>query len=338
LAPVNSRALRLRGRVVSGILLIPNGAVLLRALRRAIRAIRDTARLVRNPVAALRRRGGTPGWPWTDQDVAILATRIHEDRPILSSSRLAARCRYVYRQGGSVILHEDNDNNWWFCRTVDVHEFFASVAPQDEFVLFTGHTDLPVDRTHRRYVEKPELKAWFAMNAQLDHPKVKARPFGFGALATPAETATLRGVQERRLPKRHLFHCQFEVSRNPFERLYCLEQTGVPLSPALPWPDYLEELASCYFCISPNGIGIDCVRTWEALLVRTVPVVRRSLVTEHHPDYPMIVLDDWSEFRSIEFSPELYERVWNDWDPDELLLERYLARVRRILGELPDVA
>jgi hypothetical protein len=329
---VNSRALRLRGRVVSGILLIPNGAVLLGALRRVFRATRDTARLVRHPVAALRRRGGTPGWPWTDQDVAILVTRIHEDRPILSSSRLAGRCRYVYRQGGSVIVHEDNDNNWWFCRTVDVHEFFASVAPQDEFVLFTGHTDLPVDRTHRRYVRRPELTAWFAMNALLEHPKVKARPFGLGALAMPEHTTILHSVQERRLPKRHLFHCQFEISRNPFERSYCLEQTGIPLGPALPWPDYLEELASSYFCISPNGIGIDYVRTWEALLVGTVPVVRRSLVTEHHPDYPMIVLDDWSEFRSIEFSPELYERVWNDWDPDELLLDRYLARVKRILG------
>jgi len=45
----------------------------------------------------------------------------------------------------------------------------------------------------------------------------------------------------------------------------------------------------------------------------------------------MIVLDDWSEFRSVQFSPELYERTWSDWDPDELLLERYLRRVERFL-------
>jgi hypothetical protein len=336
-ASVSSQATKLRGRVVSAVLAMPKGLTLLTTLRRAFRAMRDTAHFVRHPAVAFRARSdGPPGWPWTDQDVAILATRIDEVRPLLSSSRLAGRCRYVYRQGGSVIVHEDNDNNWWFCRTVDVHEFFAGRAPQDEFVLFTGHTDLPVDRTHRRYVKRSALKAWFAMNAMLDHPKVKARPFGFGALATPEDTATVRRIQERHLPKRHLFHCQFEVSRNPFERNYCLEQTGVPLGPHLPWPNYLEELASSYFCISPNGIGIDCVRTWEALLVRTVPVVRRSLVTEHHPDYPMIVLDDWSEFRSIEFSPELYERTWNDWDPDELLLDRYLARVERILGGMTE--
>ena len=36
--------------------------------------------------------------------------------------------------------------------------------------------------------------------------------------------------------------------------------------------------------ISPNGNGIDCVRTWESLYVGTVPLVPRSPVTEHHPD------------------------------------------------------
>jgi hypothetical protein len=266
--------------------------------------------------------------------VAILATRVDEDRPFLSSNRLAGRCRYVYRQGGSFVVHDDNDNSWYFCKTSDAHEFFAGYAPEHEFVLFTGHTDLPVDRRHRPYLARPELKAWFAVNAVLRHPKLRARPFGIGGLATPEHTAILRTVQRKRTSKRQLFHCQFEVSRNPFERGYCLAQTGIPLSPWVPWPAYLEELAAAYFCISPNGIGIDCVRTWEALLVRTIPVVRRSLVTEHHRDFPLIVLDDWAEFRTIDFSPELYERTWRDWDPDELLLERYLRRIERTLDSM----
>ena len=273
------------------------------------------------------------GWPWVDVDVRALATRVEEDRPILSSNRLAGRCRYVYRQGGEVIAHDDVENDWWFCKTSDVHEFFARAAPREEFVLFSGHTDLPIDHRHRRYLRRKELKAWFAVNAVLEHPKLHARPFGIGALAQPEDTATIRAVQEKRLPKTQLFHCQFEVDHNPFERTYCLAQTGLSLGPWRPFPEYLEELASSYFCISPNGIGIDCARTWEALLVRTVPIVHRSLVTDHHPDYPIVALEDWAQFRSIDFSPELYERTWGDWDPDELLLERYLQRIERILAE-----
>ena len=210
----------------------------------------------------------------------------------------------------------------------------SGLAPAPDLVLFTGYSDAPVDRTHRRYLARARVRAWFATNLLLEHPKVRALPYGIGAVATAEDMATLRGVQERRLPKTRLFHCMFEVERNPHERAYCLQQTGVPLDPPMPWLEYLETLAASYFCISPRGMGIDCVRTWEALLLRTVPVVRRSLLTEHHRDFPMIVLDDWSEFRSIDFSPELYERTWNAWDPDELLLSRYLERVERTLGSL----
>jgi hypothetical protein len=323
-----------RGAVAGRLVGIPGGLALLTGLRRLVRAARDVNRFVRHPVRTVQRRRDTTGWGWTELDDAALATRIDEDRPILSSNRLAGRCRYVYRQGGSLIVHEDVDNNWYFCKTSDVHEFFAGHAPKDEFVLFSGHTDLPIYGRHRRYLRRRELKAWFAVNAMLEHPKLFARPFGLGVLAKPKDTATLRSVQERRFPKRQLFHCQFELGRNPHERAYCLEQTGLPLGPWRPWPEYLEELASSYFCISPNGIGIDCVRTWESLLVRTIPVVRRSPVTDQHADYPMIVLSDWSQFRSIDFSPELYERTWNDWDPDELLLERYLQRIERTLASL----
>jgi hypothetical protein len=65
--------------------------------------------------------------------------------------------------------------------------------------------------------------------------------------------------------------------------------------------------------------------------MRTVPVVTRSLVTEHHPDLPIIVLDDWSEFGTIDFSPALYRRTWGKWDEQELRLDCYLERVRRML-------
>jgi hypothetical protein len=321
-----------RTAVARSLLALPAGTRLLRVARAVFRGTRNAAGVARRPRAALRRRQATSGWPWAEVDYRALATRIEEERPILSTNRLAGRCRYVYRQGGELIVHEDVDNDWYFVKTSDVHEFFAAAAPEGEFVLFTGHTDLPVDRRHRRYLRRRELRAWFAVNPIVKHRKLRARPFGIGPLAQPDDTETLRDVQDKHLPKTQLFHCQFEVDHNPFERAYCLAQTGLPLGSWRPWPEYLEELASSYFCISPNGIGIDCARTWEALLVRTIPVVRRSLVTEHHRDFPIIALDDWAEFRKIDFSPELYERTWGDWDPDELLLERYLARIERILS------
>ena len=59
-----------------------------------------------------------------------------------------------------------------------------------------------------------------------------------------------------------------------------------------------------------------------------MPIVTRSLLTDRHPDLPLIVLDDWAEFRTIEFTPELYERTWGGWSSDKLSLDAYLARVK----------
>jgi len=142
------------------------------------------------------------------------------------------------------------------------------------------------------------------------------------------------------MPKVHLFHAAFSLS-NPFERQYCIEQIKeiVPNESSLPWEEYLSRLATSYFCISPKGLGIDCLRTWESLVVGTIPVVTRSLITDQHPDYPMVVLADWAQFQSVDFSPALYWSIWNDWDSEELSLDSYLSRVQAILHatEMNDV-
>lgn len=50
------------------------------------------------------------------------------------------------------------------------------------------------------------------------------------------------------------------------------------------------------FEASPQGNGMDCFRTWEALALGTVPIVRSSsldrLYREH--DLPVVIVDDWS--------------------------------------------
>jgi hypothetical protein len=40
---------------------------------------------------------------------------------------------------------------------------------------------------------------------------------------------------------------------------------------------------------------MDCHRTWEAILLGSIPIVKRSIFTEIFSDLPVIILDDWSE-------------------------------------------
>jgi putative hemolysin len=249
----------------------------------------------------------------------------------ITGNRFAEQCRYVLNYD-VFRVNEEVDNDWWFCNPEFLDYFFRSLAPAGEFVLFTHNSndDTPIGRRFAGRLERPGLRAWFATNVALDHPKLISIPLG---IANPikVDPAILTSAQAERPPKTQLFEASFDIGTNAAERTYCLEQTGVALAEKQVLPEFFRRLASSYFCLSPNGNGIDCYRTWQALYLRTVPIVTRSLLTEQHPELPLIVLDDWSEFRAIEFSAELYERTWGNWDPAAIGFNRYLERVKTTL-------
>ena len=64
------------------------------------------------------------------------------------------------------------------------------------------------------------------------------------------------------------------------------------------------------FVISPEGAGIDCHRTWEAILLGCVPVVKRNKLASLFNKLPVILVDDWSEFNSIHMINE-FDRIKN---------------------------
>jgi hypothetical protein len=293
-------------------------------LRRALRPARQRARRVRLYARPLRP-------PLDPPDRVAAYSLVPEDESYITGNGIARRCRHVLNYDVPAV-NEDVENDWWFCKSDFLEYFFRELAPRESFVLFSHNSDRPIDARFSRELRRPRLAAWFAQNAAVDHPKLHALPIG---IANPrwrhGDQAALKRVQAADLPKRDLFEASFSLETNTEERRYCLEQTGIPLAGRVDHDGYLERLASARFCISPRGNGIDAHRTWEALYLRAIPVVTRSVVTEQHRDLPLIVLDDWAEFRAIDFSPELYERTIGDWSPDELRLDRYLERVERLI-------
>lgn len=254
-----------------------------------------------------------------------------EDGSFFTGNGLASHCRYVLNYD---VFHvnEHVQNNWWFANPEFLEFFFRRLAPRETYVLFThnSNTDRPIGPRFERRLRQPELTAWFSTQVVLRHPKLFPIPIGVGNPIKCNEQA-LKRVSSDPPRKSLLFEASFDIRTNVVERMYCIEQTGIQPTPKLPVEAFFERLASAYFCISPSGNGIDCYRTWQALHLRTIPIVTRSRLTETHPELPMIVLDGWSQFRTIDFSPELYARTWGDWDPVDISLHRYLGRIERTL-------
>ena|SRR5579862_9846934 len=296
----------------------PGGASLLRLRRRGVAAATRRVRPIRPPVH--------------DPEQVAAFSVVPDDHPFITGNAIAARCRYVINYD-DLTVNDHVENDWWFCRTDFVEYFFAEHEPGDDYVLFSHNSDRPVDDKLRRFLRRRRLRAWLAANAATAHPKLHALPLG---IANPrwrhGEGAALADIQAQSVPKTELFDASYDISTFPPAREYCSRQTGIEPYARRDFEEYLYALASSYFCIAPRGNGIDTHRVWEALYVRTVPIVTRNVVTEQHPDLPLVVLDDWSEFGGIEFTAELYARTWGEWDPAELELDNYLSRVKRLLA------
>ena len=295
----------------------PGGSSLLRLRRRSVAATRRRVKPVRPQLNLPEEIGSLSAAPL--------------DHSFITGNGLAARCRYVINYD-DLVVNADVENDWWFCRSDFLEYFFAEHEPKGEFVLFSHNSDRAIDRSLSRFLRRRALRAWFATNAATLHPKLRAFPCGIANPKWPhGNGAAIARVQSAMPDKTNLFDASYDVSTFPPAREYCRDQTGIEPAPRQDFDQYLHTLASSYFCIAPRGHGIDTHRIWEALYLRTIPIVTRSVLTEQHPDLPMIVLDDWAEFRRMEFSPDVYAETFGDWQPEALNLGKYMAQVEAIL-------
>jgi hypothetical protein len=78
--------------------------------------------------------------------------------------------------------------------------------------------------------------------------------------------------------------------------------------------DYIKELSSYKFCLSPPGRGVDTHRTWEALMVGTIPIMISTNLDALFEELPVIIVKDWNtidvDFLNAEYK-RLHEKKYN---------------------------
>ena len=116
------------------------------------------------------------------------------------------------------------------------------------------------------------------------------------------------------------FH--FNVFTNPSKRIPCADK----LEDKLNWlhvvspKENISRLSEYEFCICPEGNGVDTHRLWEALYVKTIPIVIKSEFTDIllHNNIPLVVLDDWSQFDESKL-------IYSDYNLDADSLKRIMT-------------
>jgi hypothetical protein len=89
---------------------------------------------------------------------------------------------------------------------------------------------------------------------------------------------------------------------------------------------YYAQIATHKFVLSPPGNGIDCYRTWEALYLGAIPVVRVSTSMSAFAALPILFTDDYSELSEVYLEERWREMSSRSFEIERILKSWYMNR------------
>ena len=188
-----------------------------------------------------------------------------------------------------------------FCYSHRILEFAEKIHYFiNDFTLVTHNSDGEIYECDEinDILNYSKLLKWYAQNTRMNHAKLVFTPIGIANSQWPHGNLD-NFLPENLKPKTKSIYFNFNVYTNLSKRMYCFNRLKNKLEwlDEVPPRENIQRLSEHEFCICPEGNGVDTHRLWEALYVKTIPIVIKSDFTDIllENSVPIVVLDDWSQ-------------------------------------------
>jgi hypothetical protein len=202
---------------------------------------------------------------------------------------------------------------------------------KNKFTLITHNSDENIIQTSivSSILEFPLLKIWYAQNVCFSHPKLEILPIGMANRQWSHGNMSYFDRNSIITKSEHIYF-QFTISTNQRARSECYNELihKVPFLSFIDPVGYHELLSKHQFCICPEGNGVDTHRFWEALYVKTIPIVLKNdfiTVVQEKLKLPMVILDSWDDLDLLTLNYEDY--VFDENYYDGILIESYIKKI-----------
>ena len=82
------------------------------------------------------------------------------------------------------------------------------------------------------------------------------------------------------------------------------------------------------FVLSPHGAGLDCHRTWGALLIGCMPIVKSAkLNADLFSELPVIIVNDWREINPALLAESAQKLSQQTIRMDKLLMSYWKSQI-----------
>jgi hypothetical protein len=183
-------------------------------------------------------------------------------------------------------------------------------APND---LFASHQEF------LKFIEDSRIIHWFSQNAIVNHSKLTRTPIGldyhtlasgrphwWGPASTPIQQEQLlEAIVKKAKPlheRKSIIYCNFHFqmdTNHAYDRREALKEMPpkllhLELQPQPRMKSWATQ-TGCAFVASPHGGGYDCHRTWEALALGCIPIVKTSGLDPLFEGLPVLIVKRWSD-------------------------------------------
>lgn len=196
------------------------------------------------------------------------------------------------------------------------------------------------------FIESDKIIIWFSQNCIVNHPKIIKLPIGLAyhsnidisnKLDPVTQENTLIDIiknckpfEERILLAYSNFHFS-SIARYGYDRQDAINNIPKDLvyyeNNRKGRKETYENQSKYAFVISPHGNGYDCHRTWEALILGCIPIVKKSNLDDLYIDLPVLIVNNWSDI-----TLELLEKTIKDYknkifNYDKLTLKYWIDKI-----------
>ena len=226
-----------------------------------------------------------------------------------------------------------------------IDEFAKEMLPQikEKIILISSNygwdADNPLPGPFAYLLEEEKIAAWFVQN--LDRAcseKLVPIPIGIankhwdhGNTDLLNQFIPLSFTQKSKSIFCYLNYTQHEIRADCTAHFL---KMGMNFEKPKTFSEYLKDLSESIFVISPPGNGVDCHRTWEALLMGCYPVVKSSTLNPLYEALPVVIVEDWNEVTE-EFLKEKYSELNGQlWREDKLYAHFWLQKIKAIQDKI----
>jgi hypothetical protein len=243
-----------------------------------------------------------------------------------------------------------------------VPDFIKKALPRitSEFTLVTGDCDesMPTqifgDPEFEEFVEDYRLLHWFSQNLVRDHHKMSRIPIGLDYHTMvqdghPVWGPRMHPLQQEKMLKDIValappLHRRALICYANFQFLTTTKLAGDRRTAMLEIPrslmyyepqklsrhDTWKAQSLMAFVVSPHGGGYDCHRTWEALALGCIAIVKTSPIDSLFDGLPVLIVDKWSDITEDLLRATVDEYARRRWDLSRLTLAYWAQHIRNV--------